>query len=394
MESETRLATFSAAGKRAFRHLTATLFVVLVAAHLEAPASASVFAVSGRIYDAVTLQPLAGVQVRWKNAAVVSDSSGFYIIRLAPGTREISYQIQGRPAVRKIAGAQNSENIRLDVLLPSKEDPVHSNHIVLQHPVLIRKLQSDFPGEANVTVSDELGNDQRFLLMNTIAQCPVWADNQNVVFGVDGVVHRKDLQSLGVYRQDIQTGKQTAVATGAGIRFVDVSKGSVVAASYRELFVVESSRLKKIFDAVKGSILSVAWGSDNRIYFTINDEIPVDATHSNTKSRIASMNPDGTELTGEWAADKTYSYRYPAISETRFFFSRFSLDGREQSIWKKNTGAADSTMVLDQALRFVGYTAQHARLYYLYKNDLHLKDFKSGLDMILIHSVLHANILR
>lgn len=393
MESETRLAISSAAGKRAFRHLAAILLIVLVAPHLESAASAPLFAVSGRIYDAVTLQPLAGVQVRWKNAAVVSDSSGFYIIRLAPGMREISYQLQGRPAVRKIAGAQNSENIRLDVLLSSKEDPVGSNHIVLQHPVPTRKLQSDFPGESNITIADELGNDQRFFQTKTIAQCPVLDDNQNVVFGVDGVVHKKDLQSLGVFRQNIRTGKQTAVATGAGIRFVDVSNGSVVAASYRQLYVVESTRLKKIFDAVKGSILSVAWGSDNRIYFTINDEVPVDASHSNTKSRIASMNPDGTELTGEWAADKTYSYRYPAISETGFYFSRFSLDGREQSIWKKNTGAADSTMVLDQALRLVGFTAQHARVYYLYKNDLHLKDIKSGLDLILIHSVLYADIL-
>ncbi len=388
-----RLATFSAAGKRAFRHLTATLLVVLVAAQLEAAASASVFAVSGRIYDAVTLQPLAGVQVRWKNAAVISDESGFYLIRLAPGTREISYQLQGRPAVRKIAGAQNSENIRLDVLLSSKLGSVHSNHIVLQHPFLTRKLQSDFPEESNITIADELGNDQRLLQTKTIAQCPVWADNQNIVFGVDGVVHKKDLQSLGVFRRDILTGKQTPVATGAGIRSVDVSKGSVVAASYRQLYVVESTRLKKIFDAVKGSILSVAWGPDNRIFFTINDEIPVDATHSNTKSRIASINPDGTNLDSEWVAEKTYSYRYPETSENGFFFSRFSLDGREQSLWKMNTSAVDSTMVLDQALRLVGFTAQHTRVYYLYKNDLHLKDFKSGLDLILIHSVLHADIL-
>jgi hypothetical protein len=110
---------------------------------------------------------------------------------------------------------------------------------VLQLRLPGKPLPSDFDREPNLAVVDSLGN-LTMTLTAPPAQCPVWLSNKEVLYGVDTITH-EDFGSLGIYKWNLQNGNRTAVATGAGIRFVDSSSAGIVAANYKQVFVVQGS---------------------------------------------------------------------------------------------------------------------------------------------------------
>ena len=64
--------------------------------------------VSGKIYDATTRKPLAGVSVWRKEAKVYSDKNGAFSIQLTPGIRELTFRFPGRPDIRKSIVSRNA----------------------------------------------------------------------------------------------------------------------------------------------------------------------------------------------------------------------------------------------------------------------------------------------
>jgi hypothetical protein len=197
------------------------------------------------------------------------------------------------------------------------------------------------------------------------------------------------MTSLGLFALNPRTQNIRQLAGGEPLLFVDVSSvtHSVVAATGHSILIYDgaSGRLKKIYQESRGNfLLSVSWGPDDRVYFTVDEPIRLSATYSATRSRIASLKPDGTDLKSDWAADPKYSFRYPIASGKQMAYSRMKMDGTEQSLWIRSP---EPRLILKNAFRAVRYDEATGKLYYIFRRDLHLHDLKTGFDAIIQNSV-------
>jgi hypothetical protein len=364
--------------------------------------------VTGKVCDARSVNPLHGVEVRWKDVRTRSDDTGHYEIKVPIGVRELSFSVPERVSVRKLLLVRRLDQpVVLDVLLPASPTEVRKVLALNRGSRLTpdgKDLESDVAADSTISLADEYGNHDQLLTLRTEGarvHSPVWWNTSAFLFAKEAVLHRKsDQEFMGVFEYETSSGKLRQLASQAGIHFVDRSprRDSIVTASQHDLYVIDysSSGLgspRRIYGLGPnhGFILSVAWGYDDRLYFTVDESISIDAQHSLTKSRIASIKPDGTDLKPDWAAASQYSYRYPVRGASgEILFSRFTLDGREQTVWKKNTDDGHTSKILDAALRAVRADSTSKRLYYIYKQGLHLKDLKSGSDLLIVNSVEEA----
>ena len=108
------------------------------------------------------------------------------------------------------------------------------------------------------------------------------------------------------------------------------------------------------------------------------------------------MKADGTNLIPDWASDPKYSYRYPVSSSAgaEITFSRFALDGTQQTLLNRNIHTGKTKQVMEAALRAVHMDSDASRFYYIYGQNLHLRDLKSGADWVIANSVKQADYLR
>ena len=75
-------------------------------------------------------------------------------------------------------------------------------------------------------------------------------------------------------------------------------------------------------------------------------------------------------------------------------FCRFNLDGSQQTLWSRNLRTGQIRPLATQALRAVHMDSAAGRLYYIYQQDLHLRDLKSGADWVIVNSVKESDYLR
>ena len=75
-------------------------------------------------------------------------------------------------------------------------------------------------------------------------------------------------------------------------------------------------------------------------------------------------------------------------------FCRFALDGKQQTLWSRNIRTGKTKPIAEPALRAVHMDSSASRLYYMYQQDLHLRDLKSGADWVIVNSVKEADFLR
>jgi hypothetical protein len=361
--------------------------------------------ISGTVVDAGSLKPAAGVEVSWKSQKVTSDGNGRYEIRVDPGVREVFFSAAGRLLAGKVVFAREpASQIRQDVLIPEAGGPGPKVLALDRGSRVARRgkeLESDIPADSSLSLVDDLGNGDRLLNLGTNARAhsPVWLDGKRIAFAKEGVLHdRVNAKALGVFQLDIDSGKLQQLASGIAAQFVSKSpkSASLAIATQKEVYVSDRAAPRRIFSlpANKGFLLSVLWGSDDRIYFTVDESVPVDNRRSLTRSRIASIKPDGTDLV-DWAADAQYSYRYPVnATGGELLFGRFALDGTQQSLWSRGVRTGPARLVAEPALRAVHLDSKAGRLYYIYRQDLHLRDLKSAGDWVIVNSVREADYLR
>ena len=366
--------------------------------------------VSGNVLDAGSMTPLAGVEVSWKSQKVISDRSGHYEIQLPAGVREIVFSAADRPRVKKVLIVrQPGSRVRQDVLLPNSRD-VSQKVLALDRGSRLTKhgkdLDSDISADSTLSLADEYGNQDQLLTLNigrTRVHSPVWLNANSIAFGKEGVVHHpENSKRLGVFRFQTDSGRIQQVVSDVLAHFLSKSprKEALAIASQKDLYVLDSltqpDSIRRVFSlgANKGFLLSVSWSSDDRIYFTIDDSIPLDDRHHLSRSRIASVKSDGTDLKPDWASDPQHSYRYPMNSEgAEIIFCRFALDGTQQTLLSRNSRTGKSKPVVEPALRAVHMDPNARRLYYIYQQNLHLKDLRSGADWIIVNSVTEADYL-
>jgi hypothetical protein len=107
-------------------------------------------------------------------------------------------------------------------------------------------------------------------------------------------------------------------------------------------------------------------GPDNRIYFTVEDMIPINDRHYRSRSRIASVNADGSDLDPVWASDPRHSYRHPISGRgDEILFGRFALDGKQQILWGRNVRTGKTRYIADRVLHAVYPGSDGNGLYYL-----------------------------
>jgi hypothetical protein len=233
---------------------------------------------------------------------------------------------------------------------------------------------------------------------------PIWnADGRAIFYGVEGTFHKQeDRQKLGIFRFELGTGKTSPIMQGTGIIDLRLAPtGNVLAASgLRELFVITkpdkpspNSQLIMSISKGKGWVLGAAWGPELWIYATVDDQVPIDKRRSYNRSRIARIHATGRDLNAAWAADMAYSFRYacPSPDGKEMLYSRFRLDGKDPVILAKNLASGAVRTVATQAMRPVRFDPRLGRLYYILQNDLHLRDLKSGTDLVLVSSVENAD---
>jgi hypothetical protein len=398
----------SAAGNRLCRAGAALALLLLLAGSFAIARSKTEEPgqVSGKIYDAASRKPLVGVEVVWKDSKTYSDKDGLYRLAVPIGVRKLVFHFGNRPEVDKsLVIRESAQTVTLDVLVPPVSDSANSYALVADRGLKLtpdgKALKSEFSGDSMICTGDERGNNDRFLQLDLgglKAHSPVWTDGgRALLYGKEGVAPRKqDVALMGVYRYDVALRKSRQIASGQPIHFVDVSAttNTVVAATDHAVFVVNAAtgELRKVVQepAATSFLLSIAWGPDGRIYFAVDESVPIDAQHSYTRSRIASVMPDGSGLQPAWAADPQYSFRYPISSGNDLLYSRFTLDGKEQTLWSRPSDAVEAKQILANVLRAVSYDPAANILYYLYRNDLHFRDLKSNFDVTLLNSVESA----
>jgi hypothetical protein len=364
--------------------------------------------VMGTVLDPASMTSLPGVEVSWKSQKVTTDKAGHYQIELPAGVREISFSAAGRPAVKKVLIArQPGSHVRQDALLPNspatprKVLALDRGSRVGQHG---KDLDSDVPADSTISLADEYGNHDQLLTLivgKSRVHSPVWLNGSAIAFGKEGVVHDpENSKRLGVLQFQTDSARIQQIASELGVRFLSKSpqKDALAIAGDKDLYILGSlsnpASLQRIFslDAHKGFLLSIAWATDDRIYFTVDDQIQLDDRHYLTRSRIASIKADGTDLKPDWAADPQYSYRYPMSAEgAEIIFCRFALDGKQQALWSRSLRTGKTRPVAEPALRLVYRDSSAGRLYYIYEQDLHLRDLKSGADWVIVNSVKEAD---
>jgi hypothetical protein len=365
--------------------------------------------VTGAVVAAESGAPLSGAIVSWSSGKVLTDSAGRYRIEMPPAITEISVTAPGCRAVRKVLFVRDaSAPLTQDVLLPASGAPAPKVLALDRGSRLSprgKDLSSDAPGDSTISLADEYGNDDRLLRLGAgraRVHSPVWFDASTIAFGKEGLLHDPEtLKSLGVFRYDTGTGTVSQVVSKIGAQFLGLSPGgdALAIAGQKEIYVLPSlsgsAQPRRIFtlDRQSGFLLSIAWGSDDRLYFTVDDSIPLDNRHFQSRSRIASIKPDGTDLRPDWAAAAQFSFRYPTVVEGGdLVFCRFALNGAEQTLLRRRIAGGETTEVAGNALRAVHIDA--SRLYYIYWNELHLRDRKSGADWVILNSVKEAAYLR
>lgn len=384
--------------------------------------------ISGTIYEPSTLKPIPTVEVIWEDTKAYSNREGVYKIQVPLGVRELMFKFGARPTAHKSVILRDpAKPVHLDVFFPKATDPARIHSVLTERGSQLtpdgKDIESDYPADSMFSISDSLGNQTRFLqlgLKGLNPESPTWIEQgRAILYGLQGVTHRKqDLELLGVYRMEFSDNKPKQLASGQPIHFVDYndSTHTVVAATDHSIYTftlppVEEpqpqtkkskekqpqtlpSEFKKIHDETGTSfLLSVAFGPDNRIYFTVDESVPVDAQRSYTRSRIASMNADGSDLKPNWAADPQYSFRYPIATDKDLMYSRFTLDGKEQTLWRRGTDAkAEPKKILDNVLKAITYDVPDDTLYYTFQKDLHWRDMKSGFDLVIMNSVENGQV--
>ncbi|MGH9425966.1 MAG: carboxypeptidase-like regulatory domain-containing protein, partial [Terriglobia bacterium] len=363
--------------------------------------------IMGTVLDPGSMTPLPGVEVSWRSQKVTSDKAGHYEIQLPAGVREISFSAPDRPRVRKVLIVrQPGSRVRQDVLLPNspgtprKVLALDRGSRVGQHG---KDLDSDISADSSISLADEYGNHDQLLTLNIgkpRVHSPVWLNATTIAFGKEGVLHHpENLRLLGVFQFQTDSARIQQVASEVGAHFLSKSpqKEALAIASQKDLYIIESlanpASLRRIFGlgANNGFLLSVFWGPDDQIFFTVDDSVQLDDRHYLSKSRIASMKADGTDLKPDWASDPQYSYRYPMRGEgAEIIFCRFALDGKQQTLWSRNLRTGKTKLVAEPALRAVHMDSSASRLYYIYQQNLHLRDLKSGADWVIVNSVKEA----
>ncbi|MCI0422435.1 MAG: carboxypeptidase-like regulatory domain-containing protein [Acidobacteria bacterium] len=392
-------------------HILGWSFASLLFLALDRRQQPSLVVITGTVLDPDSMKPLAGVEVVWKSQKAYSDKTGHYEIRVPPGVRELSFSASDRPAVRKVLIIrQPGLQVNQDVLLPNSSGTPRKVLALDRGSRLSphgKDLESDVAADSTLSLADEYGNHDQLLTLNigkTRVHSPIWLNANTILFGKEGVLHhRENWRLLGVFQFQTTSGRVQQVASEIGAHFLSKSpqKDALIVADQKNLHIMDSltdpASLRRIFGLGpnQGFLLSVVWGPDDRIYFTVDDSIQLDERHYLSKSRIASIKPDGTDLKPEWASDSQYSYRYPVRGEGKeIIFCRFTLDGKEQTLWSKNTDKGSPKKVLDSALRAVYSDSKASRLYYIYQQNLHLRDLKSGADLVIVNSVKEADYLQ
>ena len=124
--------------------------------------------VSGKIYEAVSRKPVSGVSIHWKDATATSDQEGNYKIAIPVGIRELLYHYGAWPEIRKNVIARDpSQPVTLDLLFPRASDAVRIHSLVTDRGPGANKegkrLDSEYPGDSMISISDGLGNQTQFL---------------------------------------------------------------------------------------------------------------------------------------------------------------------------------------------------------------------------------------
>ena len=399
----------SAAGDlRRARPAAFLVLAVLLSLGLASPAVAGTL--SGTVLDAATWKPLANVKVSGAGTPAVTDSAGKYRLEVPAGIHTLTFAATGRPpAVKLLVARPGAASIRLDALLPAAKPGL--GRLVLDRGALLdsggKPLSGRPPSEATITWTDAFGNQDQFVNLGVRGfrtYSPIWnADGRAIFYGVEGTFHKQeDRQKLGAFRYEPGTNKTSPVLQGTGIIDLRLAPtGNVLAAcGQRELFVITkpdkpspNSQVIMSLSKGKGSLLGAAWGPELWLYVTVDDQIPVDARRSYNRSRIARIHATGRDLSASWAADMAYCFRYacPAPDGKEMLYSRFRLDGKDPVILAKNLASGAVRTVASQAMRPVRFDSKQGRLYYILQNDLHLRELKSGTDLVLATSVESAD---
>ena len=407
-----RWATFSAAGKnRPARGAAVLLLVLALGVATAAPRPTAT--VSGHVVDGDAWQPLAGVTIVWDKQRAVTGADGAYQLRLPAGVRTLTFSAPGRAAARKLVVIRDpGKAVRLDAVMPAG-GPAPVLRLAMNRGLYLspegKVLPTDAKPAGTLTLADAFGNQDRPLRLNLRgfnAWAPTWAPGgQAVYYGVDGTFHKPaDRKYLGVFRHEPATGRTEAVLRGHGIRHIarNADGTSLAVAGEKSLYVLDaaarpnpSPRPAFSLGNARGWLLSVAWGPADWIYFTVDDQIPLDERRYASRPRIARMHSDGSGLEPRWAAAEQSACRYPlALTDGAVLYGRHSLDGTAQEVWLRPAAEESERKLADTALRPIWLDAVAHRLYYIYMLDLHVRDLRTGADLVIVQSAVQADYRR
>lgn len=367
--------------------------------------------VSGNALDPSSMQPLPNVVVSWKSLHAKADSKGHYNIELPLGIRELTYSSEGRPSARKfIIIRKPGTPLHLDVLLPDSSLQPRMDMVldrgsrVGQHG---KDLHSDLSTDSTLSLTDQYGNGDHFLRMNTgsfRARSPVWLNGTTIAYGSSGFFHDPDgSKRMGVFEVHTDSTGLAQLASDISAQYVARCPAGdmLAAASQKEVYVMNAiphgaspHRILSL-DPNDGTLLAIDCASNGKIYLTIDYSVPIDGTHYYTRSQIASVKADGSDFKPDWAADPHWSFRYPINGPNgTLIFGRFTLDGQQQKLWSRQLTGDQTLPIADSSLRPVYLDSAAHRLYHIHGGDLHLRDLKSGADWVIVNSVDNGDYLR
>jgi hypothetical protein len=128
--------------------------------------------VQGVVVDATTFVPLAGVQVRSRDASTISDMNGRYQLLVSQGVRELTYSMSDHSPIRKYVVVEEKGDIQLDTLYPASGE-VPKGKLVLSRGLAVNKNGADIHRDAGethlVSICDEFGNQEFFPFSDMVA---------------------------------------------------------------------------------------------------------------------------------------------------------------------------------------------------------------------------------
>lgn len=364
--------------------------------------------VTGTVVDSDSARPLPGVGVSWRSQQVTTDRTGHYEIRVPVGIRTISVSRAHRPSLKKSLIIQEvGTPLIQDVLLPGSPRELRKVLVLNRGARAGRDLSSDVPATSTISLADAYGNQDEFIALNSGKygiHSPIWLNATTIAFAKGGMAHDSSHSNqLGVFQYQASSAKIQQVTTDLGAKFLSKApqKEALAIATDKGVYILDTiskrASPRRVFklDPEKGFLLSVAWAFDDRIYFTVDDSIPLDDRHYLTRSRIASIRPDGEDLNATSAAEPNYSFRYPtSMNSGEILFSRFALDGKQQTLWSRSLTTGQNTFLMEPVLRAVYLDTAGNRLYYIYRHALHLRDLRTGADWVIVNSVEEADYLQ